>query len=300
MADSRAQDYAEKLDALTHAAEALTPEARRRILALLEEARREILADLGAAQPGSYSSARLQALKAQVDRVMDQFAQQASSEVEKLQQQVYIQTAKSVGAAVSAGTGQLAVQPVIDEATLRVVQGYTADLIDGMSRDSAAKVNAAIQRAYLGRMDITELASQIGTARYGAEFTGIFGQVGRQTVDVAMNEVMRVNSIATQARINDLAPHHPTLGKGWRHIPVAMVPRISHLLADGQVVKPNESFTVGGEKLRYPRDPAGSPANTIFCHCLMYPALAAEDLKPSDRERDLLKSYGISVVSARA
>jgi hypothetical protein len=296
MPDSRAQAYAEQLDALTRAAEALTPEAQKRILALLEAARREIVADLAGVDPKSYSAARLQALKAQVDRVMGEFASQASSQVEKIQEQAWTESARSIDAAVAAGTARLAASPVLDRSALQVIQGYTADLIGGISRDAAAKIVASIQRAYLGGSDLTQLVNQIGGARYGSEWTGLFGQAGRKTVDVAMNEIMRVNSVASMARINDLAERHPTLGKGWRHIPVAHVPRISHILANGQVRKPSEPFDVGGEQLMYPRDPSGSPENTIFCHCLMYPALAAEDLQPTDRERDLLKSLGISVV----
>jgi hypothetical protein len=55
---------------------------------------------------------------------------------------------------------------------------------------------------------------------------------------------------------------------------------------------------VEGEELQYPRDPAGSAENTINCHCLMIPHLSDDDLKPSDQERSLLKSLGISVVVA--
>ncbi len=300
MANSRAQAYAQQLDALTDAAKALTPEAQKRILDLLDQCNRELVADLARTKPESYTAARLKALKAQVDRLMDEFGRQASSQVEKLQEQTYQQTARTIDATVAAGTGELAVQPVLDQATLQVVQGYTADLIGGVSRDAAAKINATIQRAYLGRADLTQLVSQIGRARYGSDFTGIFGAAGRHTVDVSMNEIMRVHSIAAQARIQDLAPHHPGLGKGWRHIPAAHVPRISHMLADGQVVAATESFTVGGEQLRYPRDPAGSPENTIFCHCILYPAISNEDLKSTDAERGLLASYGISVVPNRA
>jgi len=34
-----------------------------------------------------------------------------------------------------------------------------------------------------------------------------------------------------------------------------------------------DTFTVGGEKLRYPGDPAGSPWNTINCRCTQLPVL---------------------------
>ena len=43
--------------------------------------------------------------------------------------------------------------------------------------------------------------------------------------------------------------------------------RPDHTFADGQKVEINEPFTVGGDKLRYPLDPAGSPGQTINCRC---------------------------------
>jgi hypothetical protein len=109
---------------------------------------------------------------------------------------------------------------------------------------------------------------------------------------------MRLHSVASVARINDLSTNHPNLGKGWRHIPVARVPRVSHMLADGQVVKPDQPFVVGGEELMYPRDPSGSADNTINCSCLVYPAISNDDLKSTDKERDLLASYGLSVTGS--
>lgn len=43
--------------------------------------------------------------------------------------------------------------------------------------------------------------------------------------------------------------------------------RETHMLANGQEVALDEYFKVGGELLRYPRDPAGSPGNTYNCRC---------------------------------
>jgi hypothetical protein len=111
---------------------------------------------------------------------------------------------------------------------------------------------------------------------------------------------MRVHSLASVARINDLATRHSGLGKLWKHIPVARVPRIGHLLADGQIVKPDEPFVVEGEELMYPRDPSGSAENTINCHCLVLPHLGEAQLKPTDQERQLLESYGIQVTAQAA
>lgn len=298
MADSRAQAYAQQLDALTRAAEALTPEARERINKLLREANREILADVARSEPGTYNAARLNALKAQVERVMDEFARQAASQVSDLESSAFQSAGQSVNATVAAGTGSLAVHPVLDSAALQVVQGYTADLITGLTRDMSAKINASIQRAFIGQSNLQDLTAQIGSALEGGKFSGLFSQVGERALSIATNEIMRVQSLASVARINALKDQHPGLMKQWKHIPVARVPRIGHLRADGQLRKPDEPFDVEGEALMYPRDPSGSAENTINCHCLVIPYISSDDLKPSDQERALLQSYGISVTAA--
>jgi hypothetical protein len=298
MADSRAQAYAQQLDALTRAAEALTPEAKARIAKLLREANREILADVARSEPGTYNAARLHALKAQVDRVMEEFARQAAAQVSDLEKKAYQQAGQSVNATVAAGTGTLAIHPILDQATLQVVQGYSADLISGLTRDASSRINASIQRAFLGQANLGQLVAQIGSALEGGKFSGLFSQVGERALSIATNEIMRVNSLASVARINALKDQHPGLQKMWKHVNIALVPRIGHLRADGQLRKPGEPFDVEGEPLQYPRDPSGSAENTINCHCLVIPYVSNEDLKPSDKERALLESYGISIKAA--
>lgn len=293
MASSRAQAYATQLDRLTRQADALSPEARHRILSLLGDLNREILGDLARTPVGSYKSARLQSLKAEVNRAMEQFAQQASSQVQQLQANAYRQTAAQVDATVAAGAGGVLVQPVIDTAMLQVVQGYTADLIGGLSRDAAAKINAAIQRGFLGGLNLSQLVGEIGTTLEGGKFSGMFSPIGERAMTIATNEIMRVQSLASIARISDLATRHKDLMKRWLHIPVAKVPRISHILADKQVRKPGEPFLIDGEELQYPRDPSGTPGNTINCHCLVQPYFSEDQLKPTDQERALLRSYGL-------
>jgi len=47
--------------------------------------------------------------------------------------------------------------------------------------------------------------------------------------------------------------------------------REAHEEANGQIVDADESFEVGGEQLRFPGDPDGSPENIINCHCVAIP-----------------------------
>ena len=50
--------------------------------------------------------------------------------------------------------------------------------------------------------------------------------------------------------------------------------RPEHAAANGQVVEQGEAFSVGGERLKFPGDPAGSPWNTINCRCTQLPVIA--------------------------
>lgn len=45
--------------------------------------------------------------------------------------------------------------------------------------------------------------------------------------------------------------------------------RDAHADADGQTVKYDDDFVVGGENLEYPGDPTGSIENTINCRCFL-------------------------------
>jgi hypothetical protein len=137
--------------------------------------------------------------------------------------------------------------------------------------------------------------ADVGHAMEGGKFSGIFTEVGDRAARVAMNEVLRVHSISGQARLEDLAKRNPAIGKQWLHIPAARVPRISHILADGQIVPVDEPFTVGGEQLMFPRDPSGSPENTIFCHCISVPYIADDELYATAADRATLASAGIGV-----
>jgi len=53
--------------------------------------------------------------------------------------------------------------------------------------------------------------------------------------------------------------------------------REAHEEANGQIVGADEAFEVGGEQLRFPGDPDGSPENIINCHCVAIPVAGTEE-----------------------
>jgi SPP1 gp7 family putative phage head morphogenesis protein len=55
--------------------------------------------------------------------------------------------------------------------------------------------------------------------------------------------------------------------------------RATHAAANGQTVRVDESFEVGGESLTGPGDPNGSAGNVINCHCVAIAVAAPEEKK---------------------
>ncbi len=279
-------DFSDKVNELIAQAKLLAPEARKQILELLNEARIRIVDELAGIDPEGYTAAQLRSIKLSIDATFEKFRQGVTDYVQSAEARAATNGLNLVNQPVEAVVGAMPLGQ-ISQSTLAIAQGYTADLITGLSHDAAAKVNAAIQRAFLGGQSMTDIFKQIGKA--------IGGPIGDRAVMIGQNEILRVQSLATQARMEELAERHPDLQKQWWHIPASIHPRPLHLLANGQVVNVDQPFIVAGEELMFPRDPSGSPENTINCHCMSRPYFSANALKASAEGRGLLDSLGIKV-----
>jgi uncharacterized protein with gpF-like domain len=292
-----AQQFSAKIAELIAQSANLSIDARNKVIEMLDAVRKEIIVRLADGGRSTLDQAYARVLKTQIDQLFDKFRGQATTLVDsyeekefQLGEQMVSQPLSIFG--ISSSLGQLSVSQ------LAIAQGYTADLITNLSRESAAKINLTLQRAALGGQQITDIIAQIGNAISNGEFTGLFDSIGRRATSITLNELLRVNSIAAQARLLDASSRQADLQKQWRHLNIAMVPRPGHIAADGQVVDVDQPFTVEGEDLMYPRDPNGSAKNTINCHCMMAPYFAPDTLKPTAKQKGLLESLGISVTAA--
>jgi|SRR6185437_3705946 len=296
--DSRARLYAAQVTKLIDGAKSLTPEARAAIEGALAQADREILGRIAQLDPKSFTVQQLAALRSAIDQELVKFRVTATAKVNALQERAATMATQQTSNVVSAALG--IGQPIgtVNMATVRIAQGYAADLISGLSADAAAKIKGAVQRAFLGGQSMSEIIDQVGRALEGGKFSGIFTDVGDRAMRIAFNEILRVHSIAGQARLQDLASRNKAIKKRWMHIPAARVPRLGHILANGQTVAVDQSFKVEGEDLMFPRDPSGSPENTIFCHCVSVPFIDDSDLYATAADRKTLAAAGISIAAA--
>lgn len=292
---SAQEQFAAKVEALIKQARDFGPTVRDRVMQLLEEARKRIVGDISNVDPESFKGAQLRLLAKQIDGAMDGFRRDFSDAVTTAQGDAYELGGISMAQPLDVLGIDASTVAGISESALSIAQGYTADLISGLTKDAAATLNAAIQRAFLGGQSVSDVIAQIGRALAGDKFTGLFGPIGNRAETVALNEILRVHSMAGQARLEDLQAKVPSVQKQWIHIMAARMPRLSHIRVSGMHVPVDEPFIVSGEELMYPRDPNGSAENTINCHCLLAPYVDSADLNPTSVQKQVLADSGIQI-----
>lgn len=98
--------------------------------------------------------------------------------------------------------------------------------------------------------------------RIRSEVGGEIGRARAQTI--ARTEIGVASSVGSDeaAKVTGLQ-----LDKVWVATEDART-RPDHRKADGQKVDMDRTFTVGGEAMRYPRDPDGSAGNVVNCRCV--------------------------------
>jgi uncharacterized protein with gpF-like domain len=301
---SAQERFAAKVETLIAQSREFGPAARERVMALLEDTRKKIVGDISNVDPQSFQGAQLRMLAKEIDAALKKFGSEFSDYVTGAQSDAFTLGEVGIDQPLDAAGLPIPSFAGVSESALGIAQGYTADLISGLSKDASAKLNAAIQRAFLGGQSVSDIIAQVGRAissgkGSGEKFTGLFGPIGDRAETIALNEILRVHSIAGQARLEDLQGVVPGVKKQWMHIMASRKPRFSHIHASGQVREVDEPFLVDGEDLMYPRDPNGSPENTINCHCVLVPYMDPSDLQPSAGQLKSLKDLGLDVSVGR-
>jgi uncharacterized protein with gpF-like domain len=298
---TRQQQFASKVRELIAQSHALPQAASRNVMELLDETRKRIAGELAGVDPQSYTAAQLKLLKQSIDQAFEQFRVRAIA-LSHVSVDRAAQLGTDVASAPLSELGlHLAAYGRVNIRAIAIAEGYSADLITNLSALARAKVNAAITRAFLGGQTQAEIMQQIFGALGGQGQMSVFDSIGARAQDVFTNEIMRVQSMATQSRLEDMRDNHPELKKAWRHTSAARIPRRSHMLADGQVVAIDQPFLVkprlgaDAEELMFPRDPAGSAENTINCHCLEVPHLDQDALQATPGQRGILEGLGLSI-----
>lgn len=232
------------------------------VLRQLEIAQRLIAARL-AREPGdSLSRQRLTNLKNDIDRHLTAFRTGATAAA-----------ATGSAAAMSAGIADITrplaaagldFTPRINERQLLSMRVALTDLISDITTVTRNRINTQLGQVLIGTQPLSTAVTRVQQLMGGA--------ARNRARTIVYTEIGRINSAAAQASMEDATQRLPGLKKRWVHSDKKH-PRRDHIQAHGQVRPVNEAFNVGGEKLMYPRDPAGSARNTINCGCRHIPVV---------------------------
>ncbi|MBF0261086.1 MAG: hypothetical protein HQL97_04480 [Magnetococcales bacterium] len=187
--------------------------------------------------------------------------------------------------------------PMLDKQQLVAIEGFLTHKMKDISADTRKAINRELG------LVVTGLQGQAQAATAIERLLKVGGR--RRALTVVRTEVGRAFSIAAQRNMEEqVAAGLTGLKKKWRRSG-KIHSRVSHDLADGQVVAVHESFKIGGESIRFPRDPEAKPAQTINCGCTAVPHSDRWEMKhpaekPISEEEIRRDPRKIAVVGKRA
>ena len=239
----------------------------------MEQVRQEVMAELRNTPPERFRTFFLRELQRSVDQKIDVLEQRLKQEIRPK-----IQDALEAGRlSIQEPAAILGVNiPLIHlpQNLVDVVQGFTADLIKRISDETRSRINADLASSILRGDSILDAARRIGRSLNTPATT--FATVSKRAETIARTETLRAYSIAQAASLRQIADYVPNLKKQWLATLDDRV-RPAHRQAHGQIRDWDEPFAVDEEELMYPRDPGGSPENTINCRCVVVPVLSEVD-----------------------
>jgi len=139
----------------------------------------------------------------------------------------------------------------------RYIDDNIATLVVGINDGTRAKIQNVINNSFGTGQSINSTGNELRNA--------IIGMGVLRANLIARTEVHRTASFA-----NEMVAENMGIA-GTRKEWVAVADgrtRATHIQATGQQVGLEEPFIVGGDRLKYPGDPAGSPGETINCRCV--------------------------------
>jgi len=267
------REYEKRIRELIRQAKDVSPEATRAALKALQGAHDEVLREIAGlpSEASSYSRYQLQGLRRATERAMEDFERHLKSEITGAQNEKFLAGRENVDRTLRDAISAPATLADLSRTQLLVAQGYTADLVTGLSAAAKARLNSTIQRAFLGGQSVTDIIKEIGRSLGD----GQFGIISRRAETIYRTEVLRVASMATQARLEQAVERGVPVQKMWIHAGMPARVRWYHRAIDREVASVHETFAGSGpnsdDDLMYPLDPKGAAADTVNCGCIAIP-----------------------------
>lgn len=203
---TEATEYEKEIEKIIRQEGRLELDAVRLGLELLDEARRRIN-DAMVTAP-SFEAAYLPQIRDAVDREMERFATEYQAELKTLEATGWALGAEKIDTPIRA-QGVVVAMPDLSPELLRTAQGFSADLVTGLSTQARNAINREIQLGVLTGRSVTDVAKELGR-NLTTEGTR-WKTVANRAEEIARTELARVHSLATQKRLEQAAEFVPGL-----------------------------------------------------------------------------------------
>ncbi|MGH6755107.1 MAG: phage minor head protein, partial [Bradyrhizobium sp.] len=232
------------------------------VQAYLREAEARIKLALASA-PTDFASWRLTLLQAEIRRTMATFESGALASILRGLDLSWQAGSDLVTAPLAvAGVDITARLGALDPRLLVALRSFQTDRIRDISTTAVNRVNTELGQAALGVQTPFEAASKVAEILKAPEDRARM---------IVRTELGTAYSEAGQQRMEQaVAVGVSGLQKQWRRSG-KLHPRLTHELADGQIVDVDKPFLVGGVEIMKPRDPALHPKERINCGCASLP-----------------------------
>lgn len=259
-----------QLKRLAHTDKATVAEVKR----LLTEANKQV-ATILAGSPTEFQSWQLPNLQQSINQVLAEIGNDLAAVSADGASTTWSIGQDLIDKPLEAGGIRLsAVLPDVDKRQLMAMRSFLTDRMKDVTAEIARKVNTQIGLVMIGSGTPADAATQIESV--------IGGGRGR-AITTVRTEMGRAFSMATQERQAQAAEVLPGLKKQWRRSG-KIHSRVSHDVADGQIVDVDKPFLVGGVELMYPRDPSGPAKETVNCGCVSIPIMTDWSVQQEGRQ----------------
>lgn len=236
----------------------------KRVITLLSDARKTVAATVASTEWKEYY---LPQMKAAIERALGEFGRKYGVDMREMQRTFWDQGIEMTDLPLRE-IGIWQAIPQIDTAALSILQGYSSDLVTGLTQSAIKKINTELTLGLMGQKSPYDVMGAVGR---NLKDPSVFKSIAARAETIVRTEAGRVLEASGQARKEAAAKVVPGLQKQWYYGHAPRMPRLDHMAANGQVRDVDQPFDVGGEKLMYPKDPAGSAKNTIRCGCTSIP-----------------------------
>ncbi len=237
-----------------------------RVLGSLVELQQEIVLTLDGL-PTDFQAAWLPNLQEEVDAHIDRWTARARGEFEDGLAAAWELGPEIVDAPFGAVEIDLG-RTLLPSSLLEELTSDRLDLISDLGPVTKDRIGGVLRKSLLGGQTPHDAMKAIGSK---ISRPGPFRFIGFRAETIYRTEMGRIHSASGQLRLEEAAGKVPGLGKEWWWSGKS---RSTHAAINHQKRGATEPFDVAGEKLQYPRDPAGSAANTINCGCESVPWMA--------------------------